>query len=98
MTFKEKLVLIFPLIYHGKVDGIVDREDVVLTESGKNWLAPVTLCNEGREEPYPYDCIAHGEIIDGEPSINGLWLDVVDSINSGVSFEVHHGLFVNRCI
>lgn len=99
MTFQEKLVLTFPLVHYGIVDGLIDYDrDVEVSEDGKEWFADVNIGNDEEGNEYPYTITAHGLMKEkGIASTEGLWLEV-DSDYDRNSFKIISGIRIDECV
>lgn len=100
MIFYEKLVLHFPLVHYGTIDGLINRgRDVEIDEEGELWWhADVTIGKDDEGRDIPYGVTAHG-LIDyyGNCTTDKLYLTVDSDLGSN-QFKVISGIRIIECV
>ena len=103
MTFNEKLVLMFPLVHYGDVDGLLGRDyaelDCLKDKDGNLWWSGnVTVGNDRDGNEIPYVVTAHGLMNEqGNVTTEKLWL-TVESCDDMSSFKVISGIRILECV
>lgn len=103
MKFNEKIVILFPLVHYGIVDGLLSRCFVEIDDEhdsdGKRWwYGDVTIGLDEDGNEFPYTITANGLVSDdGQPTTDGLWLSV-DTDYDRNSFKIISGIRIDECV
>ena len=100
MIFYEKLVLHFPLVHYGTIDGLINRErDVEIDENGDLWWhADVTIGKDDEGCDIPYGVTAHGLLDQNcNCTTEGLYLTVESDVGDN-QFKVISGIRIIECV
>ena len=100
MIFYEKLVLHFPLVHYGIIDGLLNRErDVEIDKEGDLWWsADVTIGKDDNGMDIPYGVTAHGLLDENcNCTTDRLYLTVDSDLGSN-QFKVISGIRIIECV
>lgn len=106
MIFKEKLVLLIPLVQYGIVDGLIDyKRDVTYDDADdlkdgeqRWWHADMNIGNDDDGNEIPYNVTAHGKVDDnGNATLDGLYMSVTTDFDRS-EFKIISGIKISECI